>query len=123
MVWIGHRGLVGGQRRQDLFQLDLGQHLDLRLHQAQAARAQRHLGAGLLAGDVERRHAHPLQPVERLQQQGRLADAGVAADQDHAALDDAAAQHPVELADPGGRAIDLAGLDVGQRGDGGRLRQ
>jgi hypothetical protein len=36
----------------------------------------------------------------------RLADAGVAADQHDAALDDAAAQHPVEFLMAGGRALD-----------------
>ena len=64
--------------------------------QPEPARAQRDLRAAFLAGDVERLHA-PRQRVERLQQQRRLADARVAADQHHAAFDDAAAEHAVEL--------------------------
>ena len=126
-VWIesitATAGWIGRDGGEDFFELDLGQHLDLRVVQAEAARAQRDLGAAFLAGDVERGHLRALQAVERLQQQGRLADAGIAADQHHAAFDDAAAQHPVELADAGGRALDLAGLDVGQRGHLGGLGQ
>ena len=56
------------------------------------------------------------QRVDRLQQQRALADAGVAADQHHAAGDDAAAEHAVELLLAGGRARDLGGVDLGQRG-------
>jgi hypothetical protein len=44
----------------------------------------------------------------RLQQQRALADAGVAADQHHAAGDDAAAQHAVQLVQAGGRARHVA---------------
>ena len=68
--------------------------------EAEPARAQRHLGAALLAGDVEHLGG-ARQRVERLQQQRRLADARVAADQHHAAGDDAAAEHAVELVDAG----------------------
>jgi hypothetical protein len=52
--------------------------------QLQALRAQRHLLAGFLAGDVERRMPAG-QLRQRLQQQGRFADARIAADQHHAA--------------------------------------
>ena len=65
---------------------------------AEPARAQRDLLRRLLAGDVEHRPAGR-QRRERLQQQRRLADARVAADQHHAALDQAAAEHAVELVD------------------------
>jgi ABC-type uncharacterized transport system permease subunit len=43
---------------------------------------------------------------QRLQQQGRLADAGIAADQHHRARGQAAAEHAIELADAGRRAKD-----------------
>ena len=62
------------------------------------------------------------QRVERLQQQRRLADARVAADQHHAAGDDAAAQHAVELVDAGRDALELARLDLGERAPTGRRR-
>ena len=52
----------------------------------QAARAQGDLGAGLFAGHVQRA-ARRGEVRQRLQQQGRLADAGVAADQHDAARD------------------------------------
>jgi hypothetical protein len=41
---------------------------------------------------------------QRLQQQGGLADARIAADQHHRAFDQAAAEHAVELAQSGGHA-------------------
>jgi len=49
-----------------------------------------------------------------LQQQRRLADAGVAADQRHPARHQAAAEHAVELADVGGDARFLASLHLVQ---------
>ena len=48
------------------------------------------------------------QRSQRLQQQRALADAGVAADQHHAAGDQAAAKRAVELADAGGDAVGFA---------------
>jgi hypothetical protein len=47
-----------------------------------------------------------------LEQQGRLADAGLAAQQDRGARDDAAAEHPVELADTGGPVRDLGAAEL-----------
>ena len=57
------------------------------------------LALGLLARDVEDGAARAAQQVRHLQQQRALADAGLAADEDHRAGHDAAAQHAVELAD------------------------
>jgi len=119
----GDRRPFGIERGQDLLELDLGLDLDLRAFDAQAPRTHRHLGAAFFAGDVERRGTGALEGVDRLEQQGRLADAGIAADEDDAAGHDAAAQHAVELVDAGGGAVDVAGLDVGQRGDRLRARQ
>ena len=67
---------------------------------AEPLRAQRDLRAGFLAADIER---GPLARDfgQRLQQQRRFADAGIAADQHHAARDEAAAQHAIEFADAG----------------------
>jgi hypothetical protein len=47
--------------------------------------------------------------------QGRLADAGRAAEQDHRPRDDAAPQHAVELSDPGLQPGDPLRGDVAQR--------
>src|SRR3546814_4583837 len=52
----------------------------------------------------------------RLQQQRGLADTGVAADQHHRALDQATAEHPVELADAGAHARVLVVAHVLERG-------
>ena len=51
-----------------------------------------------LCGDVKNRTARR-QPVGGLEQQGRFADAGIPADQDEGAGNDAASQHPVKFAD------------------------
>ena len=70
---------------------------------AEPARALGHLAHGFLAGRVQ----HGLVAGERrgaLQQQRRLADAGLAADQRHRARDEAAAQHAVELREAGRHA-------------------
>ena len=80
----------------------------------QPARAQRDLAHGLLAGRIQ--HG-PLaaQRVGRLQQQRGLADARVAAEQDHRAGHEPAAEHAVELADARHRArLGLLG-DLGHR--------
>ena len=64
-------GRPGGvELGEDLFQLDLGQHIDLTAAQTQALRPQRDLGAAFLAGDIQRARPGALQRIERLQQQG-----------------------------------------------------
>ena len=50
------RRLLGVYRRDDLLELDLGQHAHSAFAQTKPARAHRHLRAAFLAGDVERRH-------------------------------------------------------------------
>ena len=65
---------------------------------------QPHLAGGLFAGNVDDPVAPAGQCGAGLHQQCRLADAGVAADQDHRSLDETAACHPVELGDAGGDA-------------------
>jgi hypothetical protein len=112
--------LQGGKH---FLELDFGQHLDLRMVQPQPARAQRHLRATLLAGDIQRAFTAALQRVQRLQQQRGFANAGVAANQHHAAFDDAAAQHPVQLFNAGGAAFHIRGFNVGQRGHRGGFGQ
>ena len=66
-----------------------------------------------LAADVERL-ARRRQVGQRLQQQGGFADAGIAADQYHAALDQAAAEDAIELDQAGGDARRRARPHLGQ---------
>ena len=79
--------------------IGLGQGQDAVGIHAQAVGPPPHLHERLLAGDVERPQTLAAQPVARLEEQRRLPDAGVAADQDGRAAHDPAAQHAVELAD------------------------
>ena len=76
-----------------------------RVDEPQALRAQRDLLDRFLAGDVQG-PARSADRGHRLQQQRRLADAGIAAEQDHAAGDEAAAQHAVEFLDAGRQRAD-----------------
>ena len=112
-----HRRLHGINGGQDFFELNFSQQIDLAALNAQTARAQRHLRPAFLAGDVQRGQAAALQRIHGLQQQGGFANAGVATDQHHAALDHAAAQHAVQLAQAAGGAGDILRLDGCQRGD------
>ena len=68
----------------------------------------------LLAAGVEHRAARRLQPRGRLEQQRGLADARLASDEDHRARHDPAAEHEVELVDPGAPAGERLGGDVTQ---------
>ena len=108
------RGLLLPDRRDDAFERDLRQQSHLRGVDAQTPGAQRHLCRRLLAADVE--HACiGRQRCERLQQQRRLADAGIAADQHDAAFDQAAAEDAIELLDAATQPRDLARLHLAQR--------
>ena len=116
-------GLHLVQRREYLFERDLGEHLHLRVVEPEPARAQRHLRSALLARHIQRVAARNLQRVQRLQQQRRFADTGVAANEHYAALNDAAAQNPVELFVAGRRTLHLGRFDVAQRRDCGAAGQ
>ena len=70
-----------------------------RVADAQPLAARLDLVLGFLAGAVEHRPDGAGERGRRLQQQRRLADAGLAAEQDQRARDDAAAEHAVELLD------------------------
>ena len=81
------------------------------LGDAEPLGAQPHLIDRLLAGDVGARRAAALPRGERrggLQQQGRFADARIAADQDRRAGHEAAAADAVELGDAGQRGAAAA---------------
>ena len=84
-----------------------------------------HLRGGLLTADVE----HPALavlaraggPGGDVEQQGGLADAGLAGHEHDGAGHDAAAEHPVELRHPGGAGDRPPGVDLTDR-DRGRAR-
>ena len=103
----------------DLLQLDLGQHPHLR-PSSPSRRARSATCAPLSSPVTYSTFIRARQRIQRLQQQRALADARVAADQHHAAGDDAAAEHAVELFHAGRRALDIGRLDLRQRGH--RLR-
>ena len=109
-----HRRFEFVDRGQHFFQQGFSQHLHLAVVQAQTSRAQRHLGRRLFARHIQGGHAAALQTVHGLQQQGGLANAGVSANQHHAAVDHAATEHPVELFLAGGGARHVVGFDVRQ---------
>src|ERR1051325_2629262 len=77
---------------------------------AAPAGAQRGLRDRLLARGIQHATAAG-QPGERLDQQRRLADARIAAEQHQAAGDHAAAEHAIELGDAGGAAVARTDLD------------
>ena len=70
------------------------------------------MGATFFARDVKGAQAFALQSVQGLQQQGGFANAGVAANQHHAALHNAPAQGAVEFVQARGGAVNVGGLDV-----------
>ena len=67
---------------------------------------------GLFTGAVKHRTGRLREVRRRLQQQRGLADAWLAADQDQRAGHDAAAQHAVELADPGRQPLGDDCVDI-----------
>ena len=108
-----HLGLLAPRHLDDRFDTGLGHYLEFVLRQLQAPRAHGHLLLRFLAGDIQRRE--PLGDVAQgLQQDGRLADARVAADQHHRAIHQAATEHPVQLAGDGGEARHFLDADLGQ---------
>ena len=84
---VAHRGRRGEPHR--------------RRAEPEPARAQPNLVGRLLAGNIGDRKALRGDPRGGLEQQGRLADAGIAADQGRRAGDQAAAERAVELGDAG----------------------
>ena len=107
----------------DVAQVDGGGEFQPRLREAEPAGAQAHLLDRFLAGDVQ----HPLAGAGEagggLQQQGGLADAGIAAEQHRRGRHQPAAEHAVEFGDAGGRARRRLGgageVDEGEFAGGG----
>ncbi len=110
-------GPFGVERGEDVAERCLGAEAHRRIGQPEPLRAHLHLRRRLFAREVKR-----LQPRSReggggLQEQGRFADAGVAADQDRRGRHQPAAQDPVELVQPRGaaRRWRIRGGEVGER--------
>ena len=90
-----------GERGEDVLDAGLGGEQHRRVGEPEPLGAEPDLGDRLLAGDVDDPVPLLRQRAGGLQEQRRLADARVAADEQRRAAHDAAAGHPVELADAG----------------------
>ena len=73
---------------------------------------QPHLRGGLLTGDHQRRPVHRGHPVRHLEQQRRLAHAGLPTDEDERRGHESAAEDAVELVHPGRDPFRFFGGDV-----------
>ena len=104
-------GALAVERRADCVELRLREDLD-RLRTAETGSAQRHLRGRLLPRDEQRPPPGTRDRPERGQQQRRLADAGLAADEHERRGHETAAEHAIELGDPGRDALRLVGRDV-----------
>ena len=110
--------------RADEVEIRLGQDLDP-AGAAEPVGAELHLGRRLLACDERDlpRAAHRAQGHE---QQRRLPDPRVAADEDERGRDESASQHPIELGNAGRKPVGLGRLDLVESNeglrDGGRGR-
>ena len=130
--WVGHRldavdhdqlGLRGDDRLDHGIEVGLGVQPQVGSVDAETFRPLAHLLRALLAGDVEAR-CRP--GGEQLHQQRALADARFAAEQRDRAGDEAAAEHPVELGEPGATRARGQRVDVGDADrprPAGRARQ
>ncbi len=103
------RRLALAQRRHDVLDRGLGGKLDRRACETEPLGAQPHLRHRLLAGNVDRAVPAAGERGRNLDQQRRLADAGIAAEQQHRAAHEAAAGDAVELGDPGGEPRRVVG--------------
>ena len=97
----GERRALGLEGGEDVAEVGLGGELQGGVGEAEAGGAQADLGGGLLAGDVDGGLAAGGEGGGGLQEEGGLADAGVAADEDGRGGDEAAAEDAVELGDAG----------------------
>ena len=84
---------------EDRREVGLGRDVELVMERAGALGPKSHLRGGLLGARVQHAPARTCALRCDLQEQRRLADAGLAAEQDRRARHDATAEHAVELAD------------------------
>ena len=115
---------LGRERADDILDVGGGREPDRRVRQAEPFGPHPHLRGRFFARNVGDAATLAGQRRAGLDQQRRLADAGFAAEQDHGARHEAAARHPIELADAGLGAERLgAGGGETLEGDLPALRQ
>ncbi len=102
-----------GDLFEDPLEAGLGEDVERRALDAEALAARLDLVLGFFARAVEHRPDGLREVRRRLQQQRRLADARLAADQHERSRHDAAAEHAIELADAGRQPLGDDGVDVG----------
>ncbi len=100
----GGRRLATFERRHDVLEIRFRAELHRALCKAQTARAHADLSDRLFAGDIDNVCAPGSERRHGLQKKRRLADAGVAADQQHRARNETAAAHAVEFGNAGDEA-------------------
>ena len=99
------------ERGQNVLDIGLGGEFDRSAGDAEPLRPQPHLRDGFLARDIDDAIAFCGERRRRLHQKRRLADAGIAADEDRRSAHEAAAGGTVEFGDAGSdarRVLDLA---------------
>ncbi len=101
-----HGGTNARGGLQHRLEAGLAEHADIAGGVAQPVGPQPELLGRFLAAGIQHPATAGLQPRGGLEQQGRLADAGLAADQRHRARHDAAAEHEVEFGEAGGPALE-----------------
>ena len=99
-----------GKRGDDVLDGGFRREFHRRVAQAQPFGAQPHLGRRLFAGNIDDALAAPRQRGAGLDQQGRFADARLAADQQHRARHEAAAGDAVKLGHAGQQARRAASI-------------
>ena len=123
-VWIESSTSSAGFSRsglvEDALEARLGEQEERIVADAEPLAARLDLRLALLARGVEDGPDGAGEVRRGLQQQRRLADAGLAAEQDQRSGDDAAAEHAIELGEAGRDAVDGGQADVGVALRGGR---
>ena len=104
--------LDAGDLVEDAFEAGLGEQVERRVADREPLAARLDLVLGFLARAVEHGPDRARHVRGRLQQQRRLADAGLAAEEHERPGHDAAAEHAIELADAGREPLVLLELDV-----------
>ena len=99
---------------EDVFQAGFRGHQQLGRLESQAVGPKFELDLGFFPGNVEADQPPPAEPVQDLEDEGGLADARVAAHQDHGALHHGASQGAVEFADAGDPAHLRGGFKMQQ---------
>ena len=110
---------VALERRADGLELRLGEDRDV-VGAAEALRAQADLRDRFLARDEECSAAAAGNRAERREEQGRLADAGLAAEQDERSRDEATPEDAVELRDAGREPSRVVDANVAEPPRGSR---